>query len=113
MQKVKFGGMEQLDDVDSNASTDTASTLSTLGFTITKAATADGDREQDADVVLLYIEGYAVRYGAGTPTTSKGPILEVGEYLYLESMREIELVKFVSAVAGDHATINAQIGYSR
>ena len=113
MQKVRFGGMEQLDAIDSNASTNTASTLSTLGFTITRASTAAGQREQDSDEILLYIEGNSVRYGAGTPTTSKGLVLQVGEYLLLESMREIETVKFISAVAGLHATINAQIGYSR
>ena len=113
MQKVIIGGMKELDAIDSNSSSNTASTLSTLGFTVTRASSASGQREQDSDQVLLYIEGNAVRYGAGTPTTSKGLVIQDGEYLLLESMREIETVKFVSAVTGAHATIHAQIGYSR
>lgn len=113
MQKVKFGVMDHLDDIDSNDSTNTASTLETLTFTVKKTATVSGARNQYADVILLYIEGNAVRYGAGTPTTSKGLILEVGEYLLLESRREIEDIKFVSAITDAHSTIHAQIGYSR
>ena len=114
MQRFKSGGtMVQTDNIDENDSTNTASTLETLGFTVTKSASATGQQDQDADVIWLYIEGNAVRYGAGTPTTSKGLVLQNGDYLLLESIREIETIKFISAVAGLHATINAQIGYSR
>ena len=113
MQRFKSSGMMMfLDDIDSNSSSNTASTLETLGFTVVKAATADGQQDQEADVILLYIEGNKVRFGAGTPTTSLGPPLE-DEYILLETKREIETVKFISAVAGFHATIHAQIGYSR
>ena len=113
MQKVKNAGMEHLDGIDSNDTTNTASTLATLGFTVTKSATASGQQDQSADFALIYFETNAVRVGAGTPTTAKGLIFESGEFLVLESEREIADTKFVSAVLGAHATLNAQIGYTR
>lgn len=111
MQKVKFGGMEHLEDVNGISSTNTASTLETLGFTVAMSEGATG-RTQKADIALIYFETNAVRVGAGTPSTSKGPIFEAGEFLILESAREIEDTKFVSAVVDVHATIHAQIGYT-
>ena len=103
--------MRHMENVDSKASTDTASTLSTLGFTVAKSAGADG-RGQKADFALVYVETNDIRVGAGTPTTSKGPIIEAGDSVVLESLEEIETIKFISAVVGVHATLHAQIGYS-
>jgi len=113
MQKVKNAGMEHLDGIDSNDTTDIASTLSTLGFTIVKSSTATGQQDQQADFTLIYFETNAVRVGAATPTAAKGLIFEAGEFLVLESAREITDTMFISAVAGAHATLNAQIGYTR
>ena len=111
MQKIKIGGMRHLENVDSKASTNTASTLSTLGFTVAKGAGADG-RGQKADFALVFVETNDVRVGPGTPTTSKGPIIAAGDSYVLESVEEIETVKVLSAVSGVHATLHAIIGYS-
>ena len=111
MQKIKIAGMRHMEDVDSNASTDTASTLATLGFTVEKAAGADG-RIDKADFALVFVETNDVRVGPGTPTTSKGPIIATGDSFVLESVEEIEKVKVLSAVSGVHATLHAIIGYS-
>lgn len=110
MQKIKIAGMRHMEDVDSKASTDTPSTLSGLGFTVAKAAGEDG-RGQKADFALVFVETNDVRVGAGTPTTSKGPIIAAGDSFVLESLEEVETIKVVSAVSGVHATLSAQIGY--
>ena len=114
MQIVNVSGMHHLDDIDSNASTNTASTLATLTFTVKKTATASGQEDLYADMALIQVETAAVRVGAGTPTQAGlGIKLEPGQFVLLETEREIEQTKFISAVAGNHATLQAQIGYKK
>ncbi len=111
MQKIKISGMRVLEDVDSNASSDVARTLGVIGFTVTKSQSAEG-RTDKADFALVYVETNDVRIGSGTPTDSLGPIVEAGDHFTLDSLEEIESVKVISAVAGVHATLHAQVGYS-
>jgi len=111
MQKVKFTGMRHLEDVDVKNSSNTASTLSTLGFAVSKAAGADGSTKK-ADLALIQFKVNAVAFGKGTLTTANGMSMDAGEFIILESEQEIIDTKFISAVAGVHGTIHAQIGYS-
>lgn len=111
MQKIKIAGMRYLEDVDSNASSNVARNLATMGFTVAKSAGAEG-RTDKADFALVYVETNDVRIGSGTPTTSKGLIVVAGDSFVLESVEEIEKVKVLSAVSGVHATLHAIIGYS-
>ncbi len=111
MQKVKLTGMKHLEGVDVKTSTNTASTLSTLGFTVSKAEGAAGQIRK-ADLALIQFKVNTVAIGAGTLTTANGLSFDAGEFLILETEREIIDTKFISAVAGVHGTIHAQIGYS-
>ncbi|NHZ84985.1 MAG: hypothetical protein GWP19_03790 [Planctomycetia bacterium] len=111
MQKVKLTGMQHLEPVDVKTSTDVASTLSTLGFTVKKAEGAEGQFRK-ADLALIQFRVNTVAVGSGTLTTAKGIQFAAGEILLLETEREITDIKFISAVAGVHGTIHAQIGYS-
>ena len=112
MQVVNIRGMRYLDNVDSNASTNTASTLATLGFTIVRSAGAAGII-MHVDMVLIQIETASVRVGVGSPTTSLGLLLDPGQFVLLETRAEVEETKFISAVAGVHATLQAQLGYKK
>ena len=110
MQKIKLEGMKHQEDVVSFASSDVARTLDTIGFTVEKAADTTG-RVQKADFALVYVETNDVRIGSGTPTDSLGLKIAAGDSFVLESAEEIEITKVISAVAGVHATLHAQIGY--
>ena len=112
MELIKYGGMQEMEDIDSNPSTDTASTLSELGFTVAKSATVDNTVDK-ADFALIYIELNSVRFGKGAPSITLGIVVNHGQIINLDSAKEIEETKFISAIAGAPATINAQIGYSR
>ncbi len=111
MQKIKIGGMRHLEDVDSNASSNVARNLDTIGFTVAKSAGAEG-RTDKADWALVYVETNDVRVGPGTPTDSLGAVIEAGDSFVLESVEEIAAIKVRSAVNGVHATLHAIIGYS-
>ena len=113
MQVVNVSGMKYLDNVDSNATTNTASTLSTLGFTIVRGAGAAG-RIKHVDMVLIYVETAAIRLGKGTPTQAGlGLPIQPGQFVLLETRKEVEQTEFISAAAGVHATLQAQLGYKR
>ena len=103
--------MRHLEGVDVQSSTDVASTLETLGFTVAKAEGAAGQTRK-ADLALIQFKVNTVAIGAGTLTTANGLSFDAGEFLILETEREITDTKFISAVAGVHGTIHAQIGYS-
>ncbi len=111
MQKVKFAGMRHLEGVEVKPSTDAAQTLLAMGFTVAKAEGAAGQTRK-ADLALIQMRVNTVAIGAGTLTTAKGLQFAAGEMLILETEREIIDTKFISAVAGVHGTIHAQIGYS-
>ena len=70
------------------------------------------DGEKKADLALIQFRVNTVAIGAGTLTTAKGLQFTAGEMVILETEREITDTKFISAVAGAHGTIHAQIGYS-
>ena len=111
MQKVKLTGMKNLEGVEVKTSTDVATTLSGLGFTVAKGADSAGIIKK-ADLALIQFRVNTVAIGAGTLTTAKGLQFTAGEMVILETEREITDTKFISAVAGAHGTIHAQIGYS-
>ncbi len=110
MQKTIQTGMQVLEGVEKANTTNTASTLGTLGFTVSKAADAAG-LTRKADQVLLYVETNAIRIGAGTLLAATGLLVEAGDYIKLQSKEEILKTQFISAVAGVHATLHAQVGY--
>lgn len=111
MQKVKLTGMAHLEGIDVKNSTNVAQTLSAMGFTVKKAEGAEGQFRK-ADLALIQFKVNTVAIGAGTLTTANGLSFDAGEFLILETEREITDTKFISAVAGVHGTIHAQIGYS-
>ncbi len=110
MQKIKLEGMKSLENVTSFASSNVARNLSTIGFTVAKSEGEEG-RTQKADFALVYVETNDVRIGSGSPTDSLGPKVIAGDSFVLESEEEIANTKIISAVAGVHATLHAQIGY--
>lgn len=111
MQKVKLTGMRHLEDVDFKNSTNAAQTLSDMGFTVKMAEGAAGQVKK-ADLALIQFRVNTVTVGSGTLTTAKGMQFAAGEFVILETEREITDTKFISAVAGVHGTVHAQIGYS-
>lgn len=110
MQRIINSGMQQLLGVEKANTTNTASTLSTLGFTVAKDIGAEL-KTQKADQALIYVETNDIRIGAGTLLAATGLLVEAGDYIKLSSAKEIEQTKFISAVAGVHATLHVQAGF--
>jgi len=111
MQRIINSGMQQLLGVEKAATTNTASTLATLGFTVSRAAGAEGGKTFPAEQALIYVETNDIRIGAGTLLAATGLLVEAGDYIKLSSAKEIEQTKFISAVAGVHATLHVQAGF--
>jgi len=87
--------------------TDTASTLATLGITIT----GDGDYSRPATWALITVENYSVRMGTA-PTTSVGHLLAPGDTVELQSLTEVSLTKFISAIAGKYASLQVTLFFT-
>jgi len=112
MQRTIHSGMQQLQGIEKAATTDTASTLATLGFTTTRGVGAIADAKlKPCDKAIIYVETNDIRMGAGTLLAATGLFVEAGDYIKLESAKEIEHTKFISAVAGSHATLHVQLGF--
>jgi len=111
MQRIIQSGMQQLQGIEKAATTNTASTLATLGFTVSRAAGAEGGNVKPIDQALIYVETNNIRMGAGTLLAATGLLVEAGDYIKLSSAKEIEQTKFISAVAGVHATLHVQSGF--
>jgi len=56
--------------------------------------------------LYITVEKNEIRHTWGsTPTTSLGHLLGVGDHLILDSWKQVDDFKFISAVAGLHATL--------
>ena len=111
MQKIIISGMRQLLDAETANSEDTAKTLSTLGFTVSRAAGAEGGNDRPIDQAIIYVGTNDIRMGKGAITTSLGVLVEAGDVIHLQSAKEIIDTKFISAVAGSHADLHVQAGF--
>ncbi len=111
MQRVINSGMQQLLGVEKAATSDTARNLSTIGFTVTRSGGAATTKAKPTDKALIYVETNDIRIGAGTLLAATGLLITAGNYVRLESAKEIEHTKFISAVAGVHATLHVQSGF--
>lgn len=111
MQRIIESGMQQLLDVEKANTSNTARTLSTIGFTISRAAGAEGGNVKPVDKALIYVETNDIRMGVGSPVAATGLLVEAGDYIKLQSAKEIADTKFISAVAGVHATLHVQVGF--
>ena len=91
-QRNQIISAQQGGNVESNASTDTASTLETLGFTVSRTVNGGGTHAQSeyAEWADVYVETNAVRFGTGSPTTSLGILANPDEVIHLESEHEVK-----------------------
>ena len=99
MQKSILQSGSQAYGLDQQNTSNTAETLTTMGFTIE-------DEGASPLTATIYCETFAVRFGAGVVTATKGGVLNPGEYLLLESEKEIRNTKFISETAGSHGLLN-------
>ena len=100
MQKIAGAGIPETTKTVS--STDTASTLSTLGVTVTKEAPGN---TRNAQYALISVETNAIRLGFGDASTSLGMIIYPGEVIKLEDVYEVNNAYIISETAGSHATL--------
>lgn len=111
MQKIAIQDLQNLLDVQSHDTTDVASTLETLGFTVSRTIPGSPDVKDYAEFAEITVEGNPIRHGKGTPTTSLGHLAYPGDVIELNSQEEIETVKFKSAATGVHGTLQGSIGF--
>ena len=111
MQKVVSAGIPQ--GIVKGTSSDTAQSLSDLGATIsiTTNQPGGGASVRQAQFATVSVETNAVRFACGTPTTANGHLLQPGDVVDLQDVHEIKTAKFISAVAGAHATLQITTEY--
>ena len=109
MQKLIISGLINPANIDSNDSSNTAETLSTMGFTVVTSAGALAAREYER--CIIFVETNSVRVGVGSPTTSLGHVWLAGETWMLNSADEIKDIKFISNTSGNHAKLHITFGF--
>ena len=94
----------------SKSTSDTSSSLTDLGVTISTSGEG-GRNNQEAAFVVISVEDNPIRVALGaTATTSLGHKFLAGEVFVLEA-QEIRIAEFISATAGNHATLQISVEY--
>jgi len=66
----------------------------------------DGTDSGKAAGAIISVESNSIRCTFGTtPTTSLGHLVQAGERIVLDSWKQVDNFKFISAVSGLHATL--------
>lgn len=98
-------------DVVTGTTSDTAQSLVALGASISTSPVNQVSGGRQANYAIISVEGYPIRYGKGSVSTSLGHPAEPGDEIKLESADEVLNCKFISAVAGNHATLQITVEY--
>jgi hypothetical protein len=111
MQKVVSAGIPQ--GIINGTSSNTAQSLTDLGATIeiNTSQPGGGALKRQAQFATVSVETNAVRFACGTPTTANGHLLQPGDSIDLQDVHEIKTAKFISAVAGAHATLQISVEF--
>jgi hypothetical protein len=106
MQRIKTGGTP-LQATAVNTS-DSSESLADLGVTLTSPSVR---ADEQAQYVFISVEDANIRLSLGAAaTTSKGHLISVGDTIRLDE-QEINSAEFISAVAGNHATLQVTVEF--